>query len=177
MISNAIGYLLIALVVATIILAILGHRSSLVYKYRDVIVSRWQDADFYLGKSGGTEFQYKKGDPNCTWSQIARRDGWKCWMCGRKVVPLEKAIKKFGPFRFRMPFRREIHVDHLVAYALGGKGDTADDGRIACARCNIRRSAKIDEMCLQRVRELGKKIYIGKKVPPYKSTRKKRYKE
>lgn len=177
MINNAIAWLLLVLVLIGLILSWIGRHNSLTYRYRDVIVNRWQDADFYLGKPGGTEFEYKEWNPNCTWSQIVRRDGWKCYICGRKVTPIAKAIKKFwflGKRQIRVPGRREVHVDHIVPYIYGGKGDTMQDGLCACYRCNVRRGARIDEVCLKRVRELGKKIYIGKKVPPYRSTRKKR---
>lgn len=164
-----IDWLCLAILIAALYLAYKQKTGSLNYRYKDVIVSRWQDADFYLGKPGGTEFEYKEGNPNCTWSRIVKRDGWKCWKCGRKVVPKDNAVNFLGLYE-----KREVHVDHKIAFILGGKGDSIEDGLTACYKCNIRRSAKIDETCLKRVRELGKKIYIGKNVPKYKSTRKKR---
>lgn len=171
-------WLCLTVLILSLYLAFKQKTGSLSYKYRDVIVSRWQDADFYLGKPGGTEFEYKADSSNTVWSRIAKRDKWTCWQCNKKVTPISKTIKSywfFGERRFRVPGRREIHVDHKIAFILGGKGDTEADGITSCYRCNIRRGAKIDEMCLKRVRELGKKIYIGKDVPRYKSTRKKRY--
>lgn len=139
-------------------------------KFADVIVKRWQDADFYYGKQG-SEFSY--GDKNSVWRQIVERDNWTCYKCKRKVFPQDVAKKKILGMKFRVPGRREIHVDHIIPYIYGGQG-TLENGRVACYKCNIRRSAKIDRDCLKKVRELGKKIYIGRKVPKFKYERNRR---
>jgi hypothetical protein len=136
-------------------------------KYADVIVSRYEDADYYYGKKG-SEFDY--GKPGSVWSQIVVRDNWTCYNCERKVYPVDVAKKKILWKKVRLPGRREVHVDHIVPYIYGGEG-TLDNGRAACYRCNIRRKATIDRDCLKKVREQGKKIYLSRKVPKFKYER------
>ena len=133
-------------------------------EFADVIVSRWQDADYYYGKKG-SEFSYDPNNPNCTWNKIAKRDSWTCHKCKRQVYPSKKSSRLFG--------RRRVNVDHIVPFVYGGQG-TIDNGRTACYRCNIRRKAKIDRDCLLKVREQGKKIYLGKNVPKFIYERKRK---
>lgn len=173
-----VDYLCLSALLGLLVITFWFRSRSLAYRYRDVIVGSWKEADFYLGNPNGSEFEYERGNSSTTWSKIVKRDQWICYKCRRKVHPEELCYGSFWFFgwkRFRKPFKRIVHVDHKVAFILGGKGDTEADGLCACAQCNIRRSAKIDEVCLKRVRELGKKIYTGRNVSPYVSTRKKRY--
>lgn len=54
--------------------------------------------------------------------QIILRDKSTCWLCNKHCEP------------------NEIHLDHVIPLALGGP-HTADNIRVACAQCNIRKAA------------------------------------
>lgn len=167
--NNWIGILGL-LVVFKLFHSLFGSKDQikLTDEFKDVIVSRWEDADYYYGKQG-SEFPYDNSGKS-VWSKIAKRDNWTCYRCKEKVYPLNSAKKKILWKTFRVPGRKEINIDHIIQYIYGGQG-TMDNGRCACYKCNAKRGARIDRDCLLKVREQGKKIYLGRKVPKFKYER------
>lgn len=142
------------------------YRQSWKFRFRDVIASSYKEADFYYGKQG-SEFSYGE---NGVWQQVVKRDGWKCYKCGRRVYPeAETKFKIFG-FTFKNN-KRKIQVDHrYIPYVYGGQGVIENSG-VICHICNIRKGAKITREALLMLRKWGKKIYLGKKVPKFEYKR------
>lgn len=57
-------------------------------------------------------------------SRIFERDGWRCYMCSRKLSP-----------RSTFPHRRSATIDHLIPISKGGSHEPSNV-RTACHACN-----------------------------------------
>ena len=154
-------------VIVLIVFLIRTYFSSDKFKYRKQIAKSYQEAKdcdgFWYGKQG-SEFD----DPEIR-KAIIKRDGCKCKKCGRKVHI--GSPKTFGQ-RVKKLFGlwHQLVIDHIIPFIYGGLG-IITNGRVLCWNCNSRRKAKIDRDCLEKVKEYGKKIYSGKRVPKFEYKR------
>jgi len=64
---------------------------------------------------------------------VFERDGYKCYLCGRKTRPNKNQLHPRYPT-----------VDHVVPLSAGVYGHTADNVRCACRRCNEAKGAAWD---------------------------------
>jgi 5-methylcytosine-specific restriction endonuclease McrA len=55
--------------------------------------------------------------------EIARRDDWTCFYCGRRVTG-------------------RYHIDHVVPHTLGGRTNEAN-GVFSCPHCNLSKGKKV----------------------------------
>lgn len=66
--------------------------------------------------------------------QLARRDGWQCWLCGGEVDPDAPPSSPAAPT-----------VDHVVPRSRGGRTEPSNL-RLAHRRCNGRRGNRLPEL-------------------------------
>jgi 5-methylcytosine-specific restriction endonuclease McrA len=66
---------------------------------------------------------------------VIERDGRTCQACGRPVVVNSRRSRR------SRDHRNMLTLDHIVAISNGG-GSTADNLRVCCRECNMRRSAR-----------------------------------
>lgn len=69
-----------------------------------------------------------------TVEELARRDGWHCWVCGGEV---DRSVPPTAP--------GAPTVDHVLPRARGGRSDAANL-RLAHRRCNGRRGSALPEL-------------------------------
>ncbi|MGN6089626.1 MAG: HNH endonuclease [Actinomycetes bacterium] len=65
---------------------------------------------------------------------LARRDGWRCWICGGELDRTVAATDPTAPT-----------IDHVLPRALGGSSEPSNL-RLAHRRCNGRRGSRLPEL-------------------------------
>lgn len=163
MISNAVAWLLLLLVLVGLVLGWIRRHNSPAYRYRDVITDKKPEAKYYpVDKRAEFTWEQKK--------RIADRDGWKCQYkkCGVKVLLKPKTFwgrviyaASYLPGLGWLYKDRLMEIDHLLFAWLNGPA-TEENGRVLCRKHNRRRGGMPDRDFFEELQIKGEKVYLPK---------------